>query len=166
MQFTTREDIEAPIEYVFGVVSDFEGFQRQAMRRGAEVARCDDLSAPGAGMRWDAAFPFRGKRREIKIEMVDYIPPNQMVFVSQMTGMSGVLSMDLLALSRGAHAVGHDDRDEAAKPVSKAFGPVNEACTGQSEQAFQGAGGGVCQDHRGPVSANGLKVADDIRLVG
>ncbi len=101
MQFTTREDIEAPIEYVFGVVSDFEGFQRQAMRRGAEVARCDDLSAPGAGMRWDAAFPFRGKRREIKIEMVDYIPPNQMVFASQMTGMSGVLSMDLLALSRG-----------------------------------------------------------------
>ena len=101
MQFSTREDIEAPIEYVFGVVSDFEGFQRQAMRRGAEVSRCDSLSAPGIGMRWDAAFPFRGKRREIEIEMVEFIPPNQMVFESRMSGMSGVMTVDLMALSRG-----------------------------------------------------------------
>lgn len=101
MQFTTREDIEAPIDYVFGVVSDFEGFERQAMRRGGEVARCDDLSAPGAGMRWEAVFPFRGKRRDIEIEMVEYTPPNQMVFESRMAGMTGGMTVSLLALSRG-----------------------------------------------------------------
>ena len=101
MQFSTREDIEAPIDYVFGVVSDFEGFQRQAMRRGAEVARCDSLSAPGTGMSWEAAFPFRGKRREIEIEMVEYAPPNRLVFVSRMTGMGGVMTVERLALWRG-----------------------------------------------------------------
>lgn len=101
MQFTTREDIEAPIDYVFGVLSDFEGFERQAMRRGAEVVRCDTLAAPGAGMRWEAAFPFRGKRREIEIELVEFARPGRMVFESRMTGMSGAMAVELLALSRG-----------------------------------------------------------------
>lgn len=101
MKFTTREDIEAPIDYVFGVVSDFDGFQRQAMRRGADVARTDALEAPAAGMAWDIAFPFRGKRREMAVEMVDYAPSNHMVFHSRLTGMDGVMTVDLLALSRG-----------------------------------------------------------------
>jgi hypothetical protein len=101
MQFTTREDIEAPINYVFDVVSDFEGFQRQAMRRGAEVARCDGLSKPGVGMAWDIAFPFRGKRREMQVEMVEHVAPGRMMFNSRMTGMTGQFSIDLLALSRG-----------------------------------------------------------------
>ncbi|UYV37116.1 SRPBCC family protein [Rhodobacteraceae bacterium D3-12] len=101
MKFTTREDIEAPIEYVFGVVSDFDGFQRQAMRRGADVARTDSLEAPGEGMAWDIAFPFRGKRREMAVKMVDYAPSHHMVFDSRLTGLNGLLTVDLLALSRG-----------------------------------------------------------------
>ena len=101
MQFTTREDIEAPIDYVFGLGSDFQGFQRRAMRRGAEVARNDSLSAPGVGMSWDAAFPFRGKRREMQIDLAEYAPPNRMLFDSRLTGMTGRMTIDLLALSRG-----------------------------------------------------------------
>jgi len=101
MQFTTREDIEAPIDFVFGVLSDFEGLQRQAMRRGAEVSRCDNLSAPGPGMMWDVAFPFRGKRREMRVEMVEFTPQSRLLFDSRVTGMEGVMSAELLALSRG-----------------------------------------------------------------
>ena len=100
MRFKTREDIEAPMDYVFNVVSNFEGFQRQALRRGAEVARLDVLDRPGVGMAWDIAFPFRGKRREMQVELVEYEPPSHMVFDSHMTGMTGHMRIDLMALSR------------------------------------------------------------------
>lgn len=100
MKFKTREDIGAPIDYVFGAVTDFEGFERQALRRGAEVKRLDVLPAPGKGMAWDIAFPFRGKRREMQSELVAFEAPHQMLFDNRVTGMSGHLGVELLALSR------------------------------------------------------------------
>jgi hypothetical protein len=101
MKFKTREDIAAPIDYVFGVVSDFEGFERQALRRGAEVTRLDELEETGEGMRWHIAFPFRGKRREMDVELVDYTPSTRLLLDSRMTGMTGEMSVELLALSKG-----------------------------------------------------------------
>ena len=100
MKFKTKEDIGAPIDFVFSVVSDFEGFQRQAMRRGAEVSRIDDYASPAVGMGWDITFPFRGKRREIQIVMTEYDPPYRMLFDSRMQGMGGAMVVDLMALSR------------------------------------------------------------------
>jgi hypothetical protein len=52
-------------------------------------------------MAWDIAFPFRGKRREMQVEMVEHVAPGRMMFNSRMTGMTGQFSIDLLALSRG-----------------------------------------------------------------
>jgi len=37
MKFAAREDIEAPIEYVFSQISDFPALERSALRRGADV---------------------------------------------------------------------------------------------------------------------------------
>ena len=100
MKFKTREDIEAPMSHVFGAVSDFDGFERQALRRGAEVRRLDNLTRPGVGMGWDIAFGFRGKRREVQIELVEFTPPTRMLFDSRMTGMRGHMGVELMALSR------------------------------------------------------------------
>jgi|TARA_R110002049_G_scaffold307712_2_gene509082 hypothetical protein len=100
MKFSTKEDIEAPIEAVFEMLCDFEGFERSAMRRGAEVQRVDTLHKPGVGMSWKAAFQLRGKRRELTIEMVTFDRPNEMVIDSLSTGLAGQMSIELMALSR------------------------------------------------------------------
>lgn len=100
MKFETKEDIAAPLEYVFRVVSDFDGFERQAMRRGAEVSRLDALSEPGMGMAWDIAFPLRGKTRQLQIELTDFDLPHRMMFESRSPNMGGHMVVDLVALSR------------------------------------------------------------------
>ena len=100
MKFSTKEDIEAPIEAVFGMLCDFESFERSAMRRGAEVQRADRMTAPGVGMMWDAAFDMRGKRRELKLEMITFDAPNEMVLESRSVGLTGLMGFELIALSR------------------------------------------------------------------
>ncbi|WP_176250780.1 MULTISPECIES: SRPBCC family protein [unclassified Sulfitobacter] len=100
MKFSTKEDIEAPIDAVFGMLCEFDTFERAAMRRGAEVHRVDKMTAPGNGMKWEAAFDMRGKRREIEVEMVTFEQPTQMRLESKSPGLLGDMYFELLALSR------------------------------------------------------------------
>ena len=100
MKFSTKEDIEAPIDAVFEMLCDFEAFERSAMRRGAEVQRVDTLTTPRVGMMWNAVFEMRGKRRELQIEMVTFDRPNDIIFESTSPGLVGQMSFELMALSR------------------------------------------------------------------
>lgn len=100
MKFSTKEDIEAPVDAVFDMLCDFESFERSAMRRGADVQRKDRLTSPGVGMMWHAVFQLRGKRREIELEMVTFDRPNEIVLESTSPGLIGEMSFELIALSR------------------------------------------------------------------
>ncbi|MEE4345550.1 MAG: SRPBCC family protein [Paracoccaceae bacterium] len=101
MKFSAKEDIEAPIEQVFALVSDFESLERAALRRGAEVQRTDSLRKPGVGMRWMAAFMARGRQRKLDIEMTEYESPNGMRFHSVAQGLETDMKVEFVALSRG-----------------------------------------------------------------
>ena len=101
MKFSTREDIEAPIGFVFGEVSDFAALERSVLRRGAEVQRIDNRADNGIGMTWDTAFDLRGKRREARLELVEYDPPNALRFATASSSLHGDVTVDLVALSRG-----------------------------------------------------------------
>tara|TARA_R110002094_G_scaffold146331_11_gene135476 strand:- start:2526 stop:2993 length:468 start_codon:yes stop_codon:yes gene_type:complete len=100
MKFSTNEDIDAPLDDVFAMLSEFERFERAAMRRGAEVQRLDQLSVPGVGLTWAAAFELRGKRRDMQLEMVTFERPTEIVLESTSPGMIGQMSFELIALSR------------------------------------------------------------------
>ena len=102
MIFETKEDINAPLEQVFPCVSDFAGFERSALRRGADIKRLDNLTRDGAGMMWDIKFNLRGKRRELQLELVQFDAPDSMKFHTRSAGIKGVMSVDLIALSRSA----------------------------------------------------------------
>ncbi|MBY5986615.1 MULTISPECIES: SRPBCC family protein [Roseovarius] len=100
MKFVAHEDVEAPIEFVFDQVSDFAAIERSVLRRGAEVQRVDDLEETRPGMKWDAAFDLRGKRREMQLELTELDRPNGMVIASRSPNMGGQMVLDLVALSR------------------------------------------------------------------
>ncbi len=100
MKFSTKEDIEAPIDAVFDMLCDFEVLERAAMRRGSEVQRMDTKTAPGVGMTWNAVFDLRGKRRQVEVEMVTFDRPDEMVFECRSQGLVTMLNVELVALSK------------------------------------------------------------------
>lgn len=100
MKFSTRHDIEAPIDFVFQRASDFAGFERQAMRRGIEIERADQCEVKEAGMRWKAAFSFRGKDRKVQAELSDFDMPNSLQIQSVSGGVEAEFDAEFLPLSR------------------------------------------------------------------
>jgi hypothetical protein len=99
MKYSTREDIEAPIEFVFAQISDFDAYERRALRQGAEVSR--RAGGPAAvGTMWDIAFEFRGRPRKVVAELVKLDSPSTMVITSASDGLDVVTEVDLIALSQ------------------------------------------------------------------
>lgn len=99
MKFASKEDIEAPIADVFAVLSEFESYERSALRRGVEVHRMGDVTAPASGLAWDVTFSFRGKSRDMHLVLDKYDPVTGFHLSSEGGGIAGTLDVELLALS-------------------------------------------------------------------
>lgn len=99
MRFTTREEIEAPIDHVFGRLSDFAHLERMIMRRGVEVSR-DNPGAPvEVGTRWTIGFKFRGKPRSAEIVLAKIQPPIGHLITFESGGIGGESQIELTPLS-------------------------------------------------------------------
>lgn len=101
MKFSTKEDVEAPIEYVFGQVTDFDAFERMILRRGADLQRIDSLSEPGVGMSWKARLDVRGKPRDITAQITRYDPSSDLCIKGESDGFEIDGEVELVALSPG-----------------------------------------------------------------
>lgn len=100
MKFSTREDIEAPIDHVFASVTDFNSFERQALRRGADVQRVDPTAVIKQGSAWDVAFKFRGKDRKLKATIANLEQPTVLSMHIAAKGIAGETVIELVALSQ------------------------------------------------------------------
>lgn len=100
MRIVVREDIAAPPAQVFAAAADFDGFERQALRRGAEVRREGGPSTPGPGAAWRVRFGWRGREREALVTLARLEPPSALGALVEGGGLHGTLAVDLLALSR------------------------------------------------------------------
>jgi len=98
MKFTTHKDIDVPINDVFQRVANFENYERQALRRGAQVTRVDHGPAQ-VGSAWDVAFSFRGKDRNLRATVAELTGPERMVIDTAANGLNSVTGVDLVALS-------------------------------------------------------------------
>ncbi len=98
MEFSAKEDIEAPIEQVFAVITDFDAVERQALRRGIKVTRTHDAGNE-VGTEWSAGFKFRGKEMSADIRLAERNAPELVVFAAKAGGLDTGMSVDLTALS-------------------------------------------------------------------
>lgn len=98
MKLSTREDIEAPIGYVYKRVSDFAAFERRALRQGVEVS-CRSDGTPQVGTKWDIAFSFRGRARKVIAELIKLDAEQAIEIESQSDGLTALTQVDLVALS-------------------------------------------------------------------
>jgi hypothetical protein len=99
MQFSSKEDIEVPISDVFAMLSEFESYERSAIRRGVEVHRVVEAAPKTVGLSWDARFILRGKPRDVRLVLTEYETPIIMKFEADSQGIDGKLMLELLALS-------------------------------------------------------------------
>ncbi len=99
MKISGRTDIGAPGEFVFGYLSDFDNWERAALRRGADVTRTDKLKKPGPGMTWHVRFAWKGRERELQIKVVKLDPAGQMTLSFDGPAIEGTLNAELVSLA-------------------------------------------------------------------
>ncbi|MCA0044389.1 SRPBCC family protein [Celeribacter litoreus] len=115
MKFSTRKDIEAPAEYVFAQITDFDAFERQAMRRGVELTRKSPAQARGVGASWVLKVPFRGKVRDMTAEITEMDAPNVLKGLAVSGGLNMEMTAELVPLSprRTRLTFGYDVRPKS-----------------------------------------------------
>lgn len=99
MNLSAKYDIEAPVDFVYRELTDFQAWEHMAMRRGAEVSRVDSRATPGPGMEWQIAFPLRGKVRKARLQLAAATPTSHMTIGAVTKMVDGTLAFDLLDLA-------------------------------------------------------------------
>lgn len=99
MKFATQQDVKAPIDAVFKMVSSFEDYEDAARRHGADVKRTDDLASVGIGMKWNVRFVFKSQNRDLDVEITQFDPPKNIVLVLDSQGFFGHARVDLETVS-------------------------------------------------------------------
>ena len=101
MKLTAKYDVDAPAGFVFEQLIDFDGWERAAMRRGADVMRSDKLLEIGPGATWDANFRYRAKDRAVTIRLDSLTPQSAVGLTAISRTVDGVVGMDLLVMGTG-----------------------------------------------------------------
>lgn len=99
MKLNGKQDIEAPLDFVYKQLVDFDQFERMAMRRGAEVERTDRLTKPGPGMGWRLRFAWKGKPRKLLVRLVDLTPDQMLDYGLDSPSLDGGARLELMSLA-------------------------------------------------------------------
>ncbi|MCZ8078493.1 MAG: SRPBCC family protein [Fuscovulum sp.] len=99
MKLSGRTDIGAPVAFVFAALSDFEAWERAAMRRGADVHRTDKLRNPGPGMTWQARFAWRGRERQLQVRLTKMVTNLNLALDFDGPSVQGNMNIELVELS-------------------------------------------------------------------
>lgn len=99
MKLTAKTDIDAPLAFVFSALADHAVWEREAVRRGAEVERPGDMPLSGVGAGWRVRFTFRGKQRRVLLRIDDLVQDDRIGVSFEGKAMVGNSVLELVALS-------------------------------------------------------------------
>lgn len=99
MKLSTREDILAPCDVVFGEVADFAGIAGTLRARGVEIEA--DGVPDRVGASWTARYQWRGRKLETAAELVGLDPPRGYTVRSMTGGVECIGTVDLLEVTNG-----------------------------------------------------------------
>lgn len=99
MKLAAHYDIEAPVDFVYRQLTDYEAWESLAMRRGAEVTRTDIQTRPDAATGWQVSFQLRGKNRKFAVKIAHATLSSQLSIAMTSALFHGEIVVNLLDLS-------------------------------------------------------------------
>lgn len=100
MKFSTRKDTDLPAGQLFTAISDFPRIERMLMRRAVDVRRIDPAQEAGGGIGWRIGFDWRGRRRDLRLDVTRFDRPEKIVINGQSEAFDMTIEMNIVALSR------------------------------------------------------------------
>ncbi len=97
MKFSATQEVALPADAVFARITDFGVFEEAAERRGVLAVRLDGRGPVRVGSGWSVDFSYRGKTRNLQMEVAELDAPTQMAF----DGRGGGFEIGFLARVEG-----------------------------------------------------------------
>lgn len=99
MKFSVRNDTDLSGERLFSAISDFSQIERMLVRRGAKIQRLSPQLVAEKGMAWDLTFDFKGKARELRLEVDQIDRPEKIVILGTGESLLATITMTVIALA-------------------------------------------------------------------
>jgi len=107
MKLTTKCDVEAESAFVFRELADFDGWERAAMRRGAEVVRINAMSDGGPnggagvvpGVTWETRFRYDDKAWAVTVRLDRIAPDTALALTGTSRLADARIEIDVMELS-------------------------------------------------------------------
>lgn len=96
MELNIKQDFDAPIEYIFERMTDFEAHEKRALL--ADVVINSKTATPDAST-WNVTFEWRGKERNAEIEVSEIIKNEHMSVVAASPNLFAEADLKFLSLS-------------------------------------------------------------------
>lgn len=100
MKFSTRHDTRIAAPELFAHLSDFPRLERLLGDSGVALGRIDPAADPGTGIGWHLAFDWRGRRREMRLDVTDFQRPERIVMTGRSELFDMVIEQTVIALAR------------------------------------------------------------------
>ncbi len=99
MKLIAKIDLEAPAAFVYAQLADHAAWEREALRRGADIERPADMPQSGTGAGWRIQVPFRGKMRKVMLKVEQMEPDSSLAFSFDGQSLQGDALLEVQALS-------------------------------------------------------------------
>ena len=100
MKFSTRVDTDNSADNLFAAISDFQRIARMLVARGVAVEPITPDQDPGTGMAWMVTFDWRGRERQMRMDVTRFDRPEKLSLVGSSEPFDVMIDMSVIALSR------------------------------------------------------------------